>query len=95
MRETNLIKKTYVLKKMNKVRLNETYVENRLKRFRIRKMRTENVKKEKIDLTKSLKSVEKFEKMIEIVKKNFKKNFKMKKENSDQIEELKKNRRKI
>ena len=47
MRETNLIKKTYVLKKMNKVRLNETYVENRLKRFRIRKMRTENVKEKK------------------------------------------------
>ena len=56
-------------------------------------MRAENVKKKEIDLTKSLKDVEKFKEMIEIVKKNFKKNFKMKKENSDQIEKLKENRR--
>ena len=30
---------------MNEARLNETYVENRLKRFKIRKMRVENVEK--------------------------------------------------
>ena len=66
---------------MNEIRLNETYAENRLKRFKIRKMRIENVEKKKIDLTKSLKNIEEFKKMIEIVEKNFEENFKMKKEN--------------
>ena len=81
MREVDSVKKTYVLKKMNKTRLNETYVENRLKCFRIRKMRVKNVEEKKIDLTRFLKSIEKFKKMIEIIEKNFKKNFEMKKEN--------------
>ena len=80
---------------MNEVRLNETYAENRLKRFRTRKMRIENVEKKKIDLTKFLKDVEKFEEMIEIAEKNFKENFEMKEKNSDQIEKLKKNRRNV
>ena len=91
MREVNSIKKIYILKKMNEVRLNETYVENQLKRFRTRKMRIENVKKEKIDLTRFLENVEKFERMIETAEKNFRKNFEMRKENSDQIEKLRKN----
>ena len=91
MREADSIKKIYVLKKMNKARLNETYAENRLKRFKIRKMQIENAEKEKIDLTKSLENIEEFEKMIEIVEKNFEKNFEMKKENFNQIEKLKKN----
>ena len=43
-------------------------------------MQVENVEKEKIDLTKSLKSVEKFKKIIETVEKSFEKNFEMKKE---------------
>ena len=81
MREVDLIKKIYVLKKINEVRLNETYVENRLKRFRIRKMRIENVKEKKIDLTKFLKNIKKFEEMIEIAEKNFKEDFEMRKEN--------------
>ena len=68
---------------MNEARLNETYVENQLKRFRIRKMRIENIEKKEIDLTKFLKNVEKFKKMIETVEKNFEKNFKIRKENSD------------
>ena len=91
MRETDSIKKTYVLKKMNEICLNEIYVKNRLKRFKIRKMRIENVKKKKIDLMKFLKSVEKFKKMIEIVEKNFEKNFEMRKEDFNQIEKLRKN----
>ena len=45
MREAESIKKIYVLKKMNETRLNETYAENRLKRFKIRKMRIENIEK--------------------------------------------------
>ena len=45
MRKADSVKKTYVLKKMNKARLNETYVKNRLKHFRIRKMQIENVEK--------------------------------------------------
>ena len=65
---------------MNEAHLNETYIENRLKCFRIRKMRVENVERKKIDLTKLLKSIKKFEEMIEIVEKNFEKNFEMKKE---------------
>ena len=81
MRKADSIKKIYVLKKMNEVHLNETYAENRLKRFRTRKMRVENTEKKKIDLTKFLKNVEEFEKMIETVEKNFEKNFEMKKEN--------------
>ena len=79
MRKVDLIKKIYVLKKMNEVRLNETYVENRLKHFKTRKMRIENVEKEEIDLTKSLKNIEEFKEMIEIVEKDFEKNFEMKK----------------
>ena len=71
--------------------MNETYVENRLKRFRIQKMQAENVKKEKIDLTKFLKNIEDFKKMIEIAEKNFKKNFEMRKKDFNQIEKLKKN----
>ena len=91
MRKVDSIKKIYILKKMNEVRLNETYAENRLKRFRIQKMRVENVEEKKIDLTKSLKNIEKFEKMIEIAEKNFKKDFEMKEENFNQIEKLRKN----
>ena len=78
MREADSIKKIYVLKKMNEARLNETYVENRLKRFRTRKVRAENVEKRKIDLARSLKDIEEFEKMIEIAEKDFKENFEMK-----------------
>ena len=52
-------------------------------------MRIENVKERKIDLTKSLKNIKKFKKMIEIVEENFKENFEMRKENFNQIEKLK------
>ena len=44
-------------------------------------MRVENVKKKKIDLTKFLKNIKKFKKMIEIAEKDFKENFEMKKKN--------------
>ena len=47
MRKINSIKKIYVLKKMNEIRLNETYVKNRLKRFKTRKMRIENIEKKR------------------------------------------------
>ena len=49
MQEVDLIKKSFILKKINEIRLNEIYVENRLKRFKIRKMQIENVKKKKFD----------------------------------------------
>ena len=75
---------------MNEVRLNEIYVENRLKCFRIRKMRVENVEKKKIDLMKFLENIEKFKKMIEIAEKSFEENFEMRKENFNQIEKLRK-----
>ena len=92
MRETDSIKKIYVLKKMNETRLNETYVENRLKRFKTRKMQTENAEEKKIDLTKSLKNIEKFKKIIEIAEKDFKKDFKIKEKNFNQIKKLKEDR---
>ena len=92
MREADSIKKIYILKKMNEACLNETYVKNRLKRFKTRKMQVENIEKEKINLTKFLKNVEKFKKMIETIEKNFKKNFEIRKEKFNQIEKLKKNR---
>ena len=79
MRKIDSIKEIYVLKKINEICLNEIYAENRLKRFRIQKMRIENVEKKKINLTKSLKNVKKSEKMIEIIEKDFKKDFEMKK----------------
>ena len=53
-------------------------------------MRVENAEEEKIDLTRSLKSIEKFKKIIEIVEKSFEENFEMKKEDFNQIEKLKK-----
>ena len=52
MQKVDSIKRIYVLKKMNETHLNETYAENRLKRFKIWKMRVENAEKKKIDLTK-------------------------------------------
>ena len=92
MRKVDSIKRIYVLKEINEARLNKTYAENQLKRFKTWKMRIENVEKEKIDLTRSLKNTEKLEEMIEIVEKSFEKNFEMKEENFNQIEKLKKDR---
>ena len=48
--------------------------------------------KKKINLTKSLKDVEKFKRMIETAEKNFEENFEMRKKEFNQIEELRKNR---
>ena len=45
MRETDSIKRIYILKEINEVYLNETYIENRLKRFRTQKMQVENIEK--------------------------------------------------
>ena len=49
--EVDSIKRTYVLKELNEARFNETYAENRLKRFKIRNVRTENAEEKKFDLT--------------------------------------------
>ena len=93
MRKVNSIKKIYNLKKLNEICLNETYVENRLKQFRIQKMQIENIEKKKINLMKFWKNIIKFKKTIETVKKNFEENFEIKKKNVDQIEKLRKNQR--
>ena len=53
-------------------------------------MRAENVEEKKIDLTKFLKNIEKFKKMIGTVEKNFEKDFEMKEKKFNQIEKLKK-----
>ena len=71
------IKKTYVLKELNETHFNETYAENRLKRFRIRNVRAEDAKKKKLDLTLIQKNAEKFEKKTETVEEDFKEKFEM------------------
>ena len=78
------------MKKLNEAHFNETYAENRLKRFRTRDVRTENVEKEKFDLTLIQRDAEKFERKAEIVEEDSKENFEMLKKKSDQIKELKK-----
>ena len=79
------------MKELNEIRFDETYAENRLKRFRIRNVRAENVEEEKLDLTLIQKDVEEFEKKAETVEEDSKKNFEMLKKKSDQIEELREN----
>ena len=90
-REIDSIKKTYVLKELNETHFDETYAENRLKCFRIRDVRAENVKEEKLDLTLIQKNAEKFEKRVETAEEDSKENFEMLKKKFDQIEELRKN----
>ena len=77
------IKKIYVLKELNEACLDETYVENRLKRFRTRNVRVENAEKKEFDLTLIQKNAEKFEKKVETVEENFEKKFEMLKKESD------------
>ena len=48
MQKINSVTKIYILKKINRIRFNNIYIENRLKYFRIREMQTENARKEKI-----------------------------------------------
>ena len=76
------------MKELNETRLDETYAENQLKRFRIRNVRTENVKKKKFDLTLIQKDAEKFEKKDKIAEKDSEEKFEMLKRKSDQIEKL-------
>ena len=78
------------MKELNEIHLDETYAENRLKRFRTRNVRVENVEKEKFNLTLIQKNAEEFEKRTETVEKDFEEKFKMLKRKSDQIEELRK-----
>ena len=68
---------------MNEAHFDETYAENRLKRFKTRNVRAENAEEEKLDLTLIQKDAEKFEKKAEIAEENFKKKFEMLKKESD------------
>ena len=79
------------MKKLNEARLNETYAENRLKRFRIRDVRVENAEEKKFDLTLIQKDAEKFKKKTEDAEEDFKKKFEMREKKFNQIEELRKN----
>ena len=90
-RKVDSIKKIYVLKELNETRLDETYAENRLKRFRIRNVQVENAEEKKFDLTLIQKNAEKFERKAETVEEDSKKNFEMLRKKFDQIEELKEN----
>ena len=69
------------MKELNETYFDETYAENRLKRFRIRNVRTEDVKEEKLDLTLIQRNVEKFKKKLKLLKKILKKSLKCWKEN--------------
>ena len=82
-RAVDSIKRIYVLKELNETRLDETYVENRLKRFRTRNVRVEDAEEEKLDLTLIQKNAEKFEKKAETAEEDSKENFEMLKKKSD------------
>ena len=71
------------MKELNEIRFDETYTENRLKRFRTRNVRIENIKEKKLDLTLIQKNAEKFEKKAETAEEDFEKKFKMLKKKSD------------
>ena len=68
---------------MNEVRLDETYAENRLKRFRTRNVRIENAEEKEFNLTLIQKDAEKFEKKVKTAEEDLKENFEMLKKKSD------------
>ena len=70
------------MKKLNETHFNETYAENRLKRFRTRNIQIENIEK-KFNLTLIQKNAEKFKKRAEIAEEDSKKNFEMLRKKSD------------
>ena len=82
-REVDLIQKIYVFKELNEAHFDETYAENRLKRFKTQNVWIENVEKEKFNLTLIQKDAEKFKKKVEIAEKDSEKKFKMLKKKSD------------
>ena len=65
------------MKELNEIRFNKTYAENRLKRFKTRNVRVDNVEEEKFDLTLIQKDAEKFKKRAEIAEEDFEEKFKM------------------
>ena len=67
--EVDSIKRIYVLKELNEARLDETYAENQLKRFRIRDVQ--------------IKNAEKFEKRAETAEEDFEEKFEMLRKKSD------------
>ena len=71
------------MKELNEARLDETYAENRLKCFRTRNVRAENVEEKEFDLTLIQKDAEKFEKRAEIAEEDSKENFEMLRKKSD------------
>ena len=77
------LKKTYVLKELNEIHFDETYAENRLKRFKTRNVQVEDVEEKKFNLTLIQKNAEKFEKRVEIAEKDFEEKYKMLKKKSD------------
>ena len=68
---------------MNETRFDETYTENRLKRFRTRNVRIENVEEKKFDLTLIQKNAEKVEKKVKTAEEDSRENFEMLKKKSD------------
>ena len=90
-REIDSIKRIYVLKELNEACFNKTYVENQLKRFRIRNVQVENAEEKKLDLTLIQKNAEKFKRKTETAEENSEKKFEMLKKKFDQIKELRKN----
>ena len=71
------------MKKLNEIHFDETYVKNRLKRFRTRDVQTENAEEEKLNLTLIQKNAEKFEKKTETAEEDSEEKFKILKKKSD------------
>ena len=80
-REIDSIKRIYVLKELNETRLDETYVENRLKCFRIRDVQAENVEKKSSIWRWFRRTLKSSKKKLRLLKKILKKNSKCWKEN--------------
>ena len=68
---------------MNETRFNEIYTENRLKRFRTRDVRIEDVEEKKLNLTLIQRDVKKFKRRAETAEENSEEKFKMLKKKSD------------
>ena len=79
------------MKKLNEICFDETYAENRLKRFRTQNVRIENAEEKKLNLTLIQKNAKKFEKKAETAEKDSEEKFEILKKKSDQIEKLRKN----
>ena len=84
------IKKIYILKELNETRLNETYAENRLKRFRNRDVQAENAEKKSSIWRWFKETLKSSRKELRLLKKILKRSSKCWKENLIKLKSWKK-----